>query len=43
MLAFIALLGGSIDCVLYPYEANKVHNGWMRRNFKGSPAEWRSN
>ena len=42
MLELIALAGGLILCFYMPYEAAKVRGGWMRKNFKGAPEEFRA-
>jgi len=42
MLELIAIVGGVVLLFYLPHEANKVRNGWMRRRFKGPPAEFRA-
>jgi hypothetical protein len=40
MLELIAIVGGLILIFYLPYEVNKVRNGWVRKRFKGAPADF---
>jgi hypothetical protein len=40
MLEMIALLAALALCVWTPIETRKVRNGWVRKKFKGTPAEF---
>jgi hypothetical protein len=40
MLELIALIAALALCVWTPIETRKVRNGWMRKNFRGTPAEF---
>ena len=42
MLELIALVCGLVLCIYLPIEASKVRNGWVRKSFKGTPAEFRA-
>lgn len=42
MLELISLVGGLILCFYIPYEAGKVRTGWIRKNFKGEPTDFRA-
>ena len=42
MLELISLAGGLILCFYITYEANKVRGGWVRKNFKGEPVDFRT-
>lgn len=40
MLELIALLAAVGLCIWTPIETRKVRNGWVRKKFKGTPAEF---
>lgn len=40
MLELIAIIGGIVLLFYLPHEANKVRGGWVRKNFKGAPADY---
>jgi hypothetical protein len=40
MLELIALLAALALCIWTPIETRKVRNGWVRKNFKGTHAEF---
>jgi hypothetical protein len=40
MLELIAIVGGLILIFYLPYEVGKVRNGWVRKSFKGAPADF---
>jgi hypothetical protein len=40
MLEIIALVAALVLCVWTPIETRKVRNGWVRKKFKGTPAEF---
>jgi len=42
MLELIALVCGLVLCIYLPIEASKVRSGWVRKNFKGTPEEFRA-
>ena len=40
MIELIAIIAGIAVLILTPIEVNKIKNGWMRKNFKGSQADF---
>ena len=40
MLELIAIVGGFFLLFYLPYETNKVRNGWVRKRYKGAPADY---
>jgi hypothetical protein len=42
MLEIIILICAVIALIYTPIEAKKVHGGWVRKNFKGTPEEFRA-
>ncbi len=42
MLELIILVCGVIALIYTPIEAKKVHRGWVRAKFKGTPEEFRA-
>ncbi|TWT00308.1 hypothetical protein [Reyranella sp. CPCC 100927] len=40
MLELIALVAALVLCVWTPIETRKVRDGWMRKNFQGTHAEF---
>ena len=40
MLELISIIAAIAVLILTPIEVNKVQKGWVRKNFKGTPAEF---
>jgi hypothetical protein len=40
VIEIIVIIAGIAVCILTPIEVNKIKKGWMRKNFKGTHADF---